>query len=305
MTFQILDENRVWKDLNVPISHTSDPTCFSAMQTKPYIIAKLPSRTFYRGKVTIPGTNSEWYTSVVISDAIPLNDKTQAELEIALAKLEDNYLVDISGCHSRGVTGTFQIERNGQFVDFAEVTSWLPATDCGAPQNAVRPAQIARLTSGTKYRFKLQYAGWDRDYFTQTYTKGKTTPELLAETNKANATIRAELTALINSLGSEKKQLEGTVSTLSSQLLTSINEVERLQVTILEQKSSIESISGELVTTKTKLEGDVINLQKENEALKLKLAEKSKTTIICIKGNLQKKITGVKPVCPSGYKKKT
>jgi M6 family metalloprotease-like protein len=305
MTFQILDENRAWKDLNVPISHTSDATCFSAMQTKPYIIAKLPSRTFYRGKVTIPGTNNEWYTSVVISDVIPLNDKTQVELEIALAKLEDNYLVDISGCHSRGVTGTFQIEKNGQFVDFAEVISWLPATDCGAPQNAVRPTQVARLTSGTKYRFKLQNAGWDRDYFTQTYTKGKTTPELLAETNKAIVSVKAELTALINSLGSEKKQLEGTVSTLSSQLLTSISEVDRLQVTILEQKGNIESISGELVTTKTKLEGDVINLQKENEALKLKIAEKSKTTIICVKGALQKRITAVKPICPAGYKKKT
>ena len=303
MTFQILDENRVWKDLNVPISHTSDPTCFSAMQTKPYMIAKLPSRTFYRGKVTIPGTSNEWYSSVVISDAIPLNDQTQADLEIALAKLEDNYLVDISGCHSRGITGTFQIERDGQFVDFAEVTSWLAANNCGTLKNAVRPAQIVRLTAGTKYRFKLQNVGWDRDYFTQTYTKGKTTTELLAETNKANTAIKAELTALINSLGSEKKQLEGSVSILNSQLLASTSEVERLQVTILQQKSSIESISGELVTTKTKLEGDVINLQKENEVLKAKISDLSKTTIICIKGKIQKKITGVKPVCPSGYKK--
>ncbi len=304
MTFQILDENRVWTDLNVPISHTSDPSCFSAVQTKPYIITKLPSRTFYRGKITTPGTNNEWYTSIVISDAIPLNDQVQADLEIALAKLEDNYLVDISGCHSRGVTGTFQIERNGQFIDFAEVTNWLAANECTAPQNAVRPAQIVRLASGTKYRFKLQNAGWDRDYFTQTYTKGKTTPEMLAEANKKNTALNLELTALINSLGSEKKQLEGTVSTLSSQLLTSISEAERLQVTISEQKSSIESISGELITTKTKLEGDVLNLQKENETLKAKIASLSKTTITCIKGKLQKKVTGVKPVCPSGYNKK-
>ena len=305
LTFQILDSNRVWKDLNVPISQSTDPTCFSTAQTKPYIITKLPSRTFYRGKVTIPGKSSEWYTSVAITDVAPLSDRTQADLEVALAKLEDNYLVDTSGCHSKGIIGTFQIERNGQFIDYAEVSTWIPATNCPDSQNAVRPAQIARLSADTRYRFKLQFERWDRDYFSQIYTKGKTTPDLLAEANKKNVALNTELTTLINSLRAEKTQLEGTVATLRSQLLTSTSEADRLQVIISEQKSSIESISGELINSKTKLEGDVINLQKENEALKLKLAEKSKTTITCVKGPLQKKITGVKPICPVGYKKKT
>jgi M6 family metalloprotease-like protein len=305
LTFQILDSNRVWKDLNVPISQSTDPTCFSTAQTKPYIITKLPSRTFYRGKVTIPGKSSEWYTSVAITDVAPLSDRTQADLEVALAKLEDNYLVDTSGCHSKGIIGTFQIERNGQFIDYAEVTTWIPATNCLDSQTAVRPAQIARLSADTRYRFKLQFERWDRDYFSQIYTKGKTTPDLLAEANKKNVALNTELTTLINSLRAEKTQLEGTVATLRSQLLTSTSEADRLQVIISEQKSSIESISGELITSKTKLEGDVINLQKENEALKLKLAEKSKMTITCVKGALQKKVTGVKPICPVGYKKKT
>ena len=33
-------------------------------------------------------------------------------------------------------------------------------------------------------------------------------------------------------------------------------------------------------------------------------AAKKKTTIICVKGKLTKKVTAVKPVCPKGYKKK-
>ena len=33
-------------------------------------------------------------------------------------------------------------------------------------------------------------------------------------------------------------------------------------------------------------------------------AAKKKTTIVCVKGKLTKKITGVNPKCPSGYKKK-
>ena len=35
-----------------------------------------------------------------------------------------------------------------------------------------------------------------------------------------------------------------------------------------------------------------------------KAAAKKKTTITCVKGNLTKKVTAVKPVCPKGYKKK-
>jgi hypothetical protein len=35
-----------------------------------------------------------------------------------------------------------------------------------------------------------------------------------------------------------------------------------------------------------------------------KLASMKKTTITCVKGKLVKKVTGVKPVCPKGYKKK-
>jgi hypothetical protein len=30
----------------------------------------------------------------------------------------------------------------------------------------------------------------------------------------------------------------------------------------------------------------------------------TKTTIICVKGKTIKKVSGVKPLCPSGYKKK-
>jgi M6 family metalloprotease-like protein len=339
LTFQTLDEKRVWKDLDVPIKFTTDATCYSALFTKPYIINQLPSRTFYRGKVTSPGTNMEWFTAAAITDAVPLNDKTQAELEIALAKLEDNYYVDSSGCHSPGITGTLQIERDGAFVDFAAVTAWTPTKNC-SNLNAVQPYVIARLASGTKYRFKLQANGWDRDYFTQIYTKGKTVPELLAEVTQKSAELNAlnatlgkekaaletqiavakgeieklntartllnnELTATINKLRTEKTDLEGSVATLRSQLVTSNTEIEQLQRTLADEKSNFVSVTGELITAKTKLEGDVVILQKENSSLKTKVEKLSSTTITCIKGSTQRKVTAVKPVCPSGFKKKT
>ena len=338
LAFQILDDKKVWKDLDVPIKYTTDPTCYSALWSKPYIITQLPSRTFYRGKVTSPGTTMEWTTAVAITDAIPLNDKTQTDLEIALAKLEDNYLVD-DGCHSPGIAGTMQIERDGVFVDFAGVTSWIPAKNCASP-NSVQPYVIARLASGTKYRFKLQANGWDRDYFTQIYTKGKTVPELLAEVTQKSAELNSlsltlgrektaletqivtakaeieklnvaktaldnELNSIINKLRTEKTELEGSVAALRSQLVTSNTEIEKLQQSLADEKNNFTSVTGELITAKTKLEGDVVILQKENTTLKTKVENLSKSTITCLKGTTQKKVTAVKPVCPSGYKKKT
>jgi M6 family metalloprotease-like protein len=340
LTFQILDDKRAWKDLDVPIRYTTDPTCYSATWSKPYIITQLPSRTFYRGKVTSPGTNMEWFTGAALTDAVPLNDKTQIELEIALAKLEDNYLVDSTGCHSPGIAGTLQIERDGVFTDFAAVTTWIPAKNCGSFVNAVQPSAIVRLASGTKYRFKFQSAGWDRDYFTQIYTKGKTVPELLAEVTQKNAELSAlnanqareklalenqvatakaeieklntartllnnELTATINKLRTEKADLEGSVASLRSQLVTSNSEIEQLQRTLADEKNNFVSVTGELITAKTKLEGDVVILQKENTTLKTKVEKLSSTTITCVKGSTQRKVTAVKPVCPSGFKKKT
>jgi membrane protein involved in colicin uptake len=42
----------------------------------------------------------------------------------------------------------------------------------------------------------------------------------------------------------------------------------------------------------------------EAKAAAEKAAASKKTTIICIKGKLTKKVTAVNPKCPSGYKKK-
>ena len=347
LTFQTLNEKRGWTDLDVPIKFTTDPTCYSALFSKPYIITQLPSRTFYRGKVSGLGTNMEWFTGIAITDAVPLNDKTQIELEIALAKLEDNYLQDTSGCNSKGVTGTLQIEKEGAFVDFMEITNWIQTSNCGSTVNSLQPYVLARLGSGTKYRFKYQAVGWDRDYFSQIYTKGKTVPELLTEVTKKNAELekisgtlgkekslleaqvatlteqitnaKAEiekintaktaqyeaLNTIINNLRSEKTELEGTVATLRTQLVTSNAEIDKLQQSLAQEKSNFVSVTGELISAKTKLEGDVAILQKDNSTLKAKVENLSKTTITCIKGTTQKKVTAIKPVCPSGFKKKT
>jgi len=338
-SFQTLDEKRVWKDFDAQISFTTDPTCNSPRMVKPYVIAELPSRTFYRGKISASEFYGEAYTPVVLTDAVPLNDKAQADLEITLAKLEDNYFLDTSSCFSQGATGTFQIERNGVFTDFPAVVSWVPGQNCGFA-NALQASAIARLVAGTKYRFKIQVAGSQQEFLGRSYTKGKTVPELLAEVTQKNAELNAlnatqskeklvlenqvvtakaeieklntartllnnELTATINKLRTEKADLEGSVASLRSQLVTSNSEIEQLQRTLADEKNNFVSVTGELITAKTKLEGDVVILQKENTTLKTKVEKLSTTTITCVKGSTQRKVTAVKPVCPSGFKKKT
>jgi len=347
LTFQILDEKRVWKDLDLPVKFASDPTCYNSSYTKPYIITQMPSRTFYRVKTVSSGKGGEWFSQTVITDAVALNDQTQKDLEISLAKLEDNYLVDSAGCHSPGVTGTLQIERDGTFIDFAAATDWVPTKICPNSVYTVQPYAIARLATGTKYRFKLQTVGWDRDYFTQVYTKAKTVPELLADvtkkstelntlnltlgkekaaldaqvssltqqialakseiekSNTAKAALNTELSAIIATLRAEKTELEGSVATLKTQLVTSSAQIQALEEEMAKQRSSFESVSGELITAKSKLEGDVAFLQKANTSLQTKVDSLTKTTITCIKGSTQKKVTGIKPVCPAGYKKKS
>ena len=43
---------------------------------------------------------------------------------------------------------------------------------------------------------------------------------------------------------------------------------------------------------------------KQESEVKVKAAAQMKTTITCIKGKLTKKVTALKPKCPSGYKVK-
>jgi predicted nucleic acid-binding Zn-ribbon protein len=123
--------------------------------------------------------------------------------------------------------------------------------------------------------------------------------------NTARTLLNNELTATINKLRAEKTDLEGSVASLRSQLVTSNSEIEQLQRTLADEKNNFISVTGELITAKTKLEGDVVILQKENTTLKTKVEKLSTTTITCVKGATQRKVTAVKPVCPSGFKKKT
>jgi hypothetical protein len=60
-----------------------------------------------------------------------------------------------------------------------------------------------------------------------------------------------------------------------------------------------------LMSTEAKIAYELkVKQEAEAKAASAKAQAKRKTTIICAKGKLTKKVTAVKPVCPAGYKKK-
>ena len=263
-TFQILNTNSIWEDFASQSGSIRDGSCFLMTETKPYVITTAPSRTFYRVKIEDPYWQNPYIGQIYLSNFTGASAKVQAELELSLAKQNGDYYEDNSSCSASGVTGTVQIEKNGNFEDYAPVTGWVESPGCTG-STKLRPYVIARFVSGTKFRFKFQASGWDKDYFSTPITSG--------------------LSAI-------------------DQLLEAKNSILKLQADLAAQKSSFESVNGELITAKSKLEGDVVLLKEQNTTLQAKVNSLSKTTITCLKGTTQKKVTGVKPVCPAGYKKK-
>jgi hypothetical protein len=81
-------------------------------------------------------------------------------------------------------------------------------------------------------------------------------------------------------------------------------EEERLAAELKAKQEAEARAAAEL---KSKQEAEVARLAAELKAkqeLEAKAAALKKSTIICFKGKLDKKVTALKPVCPKGYKKK-
>jgi M6 family metalloprotease-like protein len=76
---------------------------------------------------------------------------------------------------------------------------------------------------------------------------------------------------------------------------------------IADAKAAAEFKANQEAEAKAAAEKLVVELKAKQEADAKAAADKAakkKTTIICVKGKLTKKVTAVKPVCPKGYKKK-
>jgi len=118
----------------------------------------------------------------------------------------------------------------------------------------------------------VEFSGRDKDLFKVTITKGNeyfSAVDVKAAADKAAAELKAKQEAEAKAVAELKAKQEA------------------------EAKVAAEKVAAEL---KAKQEADAKAAAAKATALK-------KTTITCIKGKLTKKVTAVKPVCPTGYKK--
>jgi hypothetical protein len=72
----------------------------------------------------------------------------------------------------------------------------------------------------------------------------------------------------------------------------------------LKAKQEAEAIAAADLKTKEEAEAKAAAELKAKQEADAKAAAMKKTTIACVKGKMTKKVTAVKPKCPSGYKKK-
>lgn len=122
----------------------------------------------------------------------------------------------------------------------------------------------------------------------ETIVKGKSTryqEELKRIEQEAQAKIQAEVTA--------KAEAEAKA------------QIQALQKAETELKAKQEAEVKAVADVKAKQEADAkAEAARILAEARVKAAALKKTTITCVKGKLNKKVTSIKPVCPSGYKKK-
>ena len=107
-----------------------------------------------------------------------------------------------------------------------------------------------------------------------------------------------------------KAAAEKDLAQLRSELISIKSELDSTKATLSSTQSSQATLSDErniLIAKNEALTAEVQSLSEALQSLKdeVKILTKyATTTIICIKGNSTKKVRGIGPECPSGYKKK-
>ena len=152
--------------------------------------------------------------------------------------------------------------------------------------------------------------------------QGKADAEQAEATRKADEELRLIANKAADELlklkfESDKKSIETKLAASKALLEASlIAEKAILDFKLSKDKAALEKIIEEAKAANEKILADAKSAQeaavktaaelkaKAEAAAKAAASAVKKSTIICVKGKLTKKVTAVKPVCPSGYKKK-
>ena len=108
----------------------------------------------------------------------------------------------------------------------------------------------------------------------------------------------------------EKAAVEKDLAQLRSELISIKSELDSTKATLSSTQSAQAELNDErnlLIANNEALAAEVLSLSEALQSLKDEvqiLTKYATTTIICIKGNSTKKVRGIGPKCPKGYKKK-
>lgn len=192
----------------------------------------------------------------------------EKEFRIESAKNNGQYYREVTACHSNGIIAQLQSNKTGEWRDVANVEGWISLN-----ANCYQPWTIYKAAKGESLRWRLASQGqWE--VFTAP----------IAETTsfREEALAAAELKT--------KQEAEA----LAAADLKAKQEAETKTAAELKAKQEAEALATAELKAKRKAEARAAELA----------AAKKVITITCDKGKLTKKVTAMKPVCPSGYKKK-
>jgi hypothetical protein len=176
-------------------------------------------------------------------------------------------------------------------------TSWLPIVDSISsstlkPNSTYRVSgkQLSGLTQGSQFGDEFENA---TNYALVRIVNNASRHVFYATTsNFSNTSIAPMVSSIFNfTIGSEFENGP-------SRMYVIANGIASLPIDVTISGAYDNIAAGKAVIDK------VATDLKERQKIKTKVATAKKTTISCIKGNLTKRITAIKPICPAGYKKK-
>jgi hypothetical protein len=204
------------------------------------------------------------------SERVAKDLKAKQEAEKALlrdreiAVKENTFYMDKTGCHWNGSNAELQILNGGVWRPLVRAKGWDIVANCPS-SHPVQPWTIAEIEQISQLRWRYWVVG-QFDVFGSEFQS-----KLSA---KAEAELKVKQEAEVKAVAELKARQEA------------------------EAKAAAELKARQEAEAKAAAE---LKAKQEAEA---KAAALKKTSITCIKGKLSKKVTAVKPKCPTGYKVK-
>ena len=207
--------------------------------------------------------------------------KAAAEKKLLMEKAIDSgqFYRELTSCHSNGIVAELQSNKSGNWETVAQAEGWIEIAPIGN-RACFQPWAIYKASKGEFLRWRLAIPNqWE---------------VFSAAINETTSLIEAEKAAAIQKVEDDIK----AAAELKAKQEAEAKAAAELKVKQeAEAKATADKAAAEKIVADAKAEAARILAEAK--------AASKKLTITCVKGKLTKKVTGIKPKCPAGYKKKS